>query len=388
MIGKPVRYNQLQQYLHPLAVEAYKAGLTVPPLIIDGEEVMPPLPPASEYERVFYLPADAVTPSTRPDICEGKDFEKLLNNQTRASLRRYDDNAPPSNTEQLVPAPMDYDVNTTLVEEEDHDSSSTVSSRRSSSNSMEKFKQTLPPPMSSPPSKHHRLASMTISKRTLSKQILREVANADLDSGGQVGRLVKGTTSTLRNVQSRPQVMHRNSSPGWLLSDDTPINEPPSCNLQRPTLSSLLRTQNEQSGHSSGDYSESNESSESYQSLRRVSDRSTDSTSSDTSSAITTPACDSPLNFWSSSASHPFGFARAHERTLTNRTASPIGSLDSIHDVEKSWSASSETATANSSPIRIKTSRALEVSSSPCQPRQFTSLQDLAEGVGEIDLAS
>jgi CheY-like chemotaxis protein len=386
MIGKPVRYNQLQQYLLPLALEAYKAGLTVPPLNIDGEDVMPPLPPASEYERVFHLPADAVTPSTRPDICEGSDFERLLNNQTRASLRRYDI-ATPASTELLLAPILSPDVDTTLVEEDDHESTSTLSSRRGSSNNMEKLKQSTPPVSS--PSKNNRSGSaMTISKRMLSKQIQREVDNADLESESQVGHIARSTTSTLRRIQSRPQVMHRNSSPGWLL------DAAPSSNMIRPTLSSLLRTQDQQSRSPSGAFSESSEDSVEYPGLRRVSETSSGSTTSDSSSVITTPACDSPVNFWSLGATHPFGFAKAHERTLSNRTANQNGSLGSNGDVRDSWSSSSETAAADSSPTRNKTNIvgmdsgvAVEEHTSG-HLRHFASLQDLAQSVGQLDLAA
>lgn len=402
MIGKPVRYHQLQQYLMPLAMEAHKAGLSVPPLNIDGQVVMPPLPPASEYERVFYLPADATTPSSRPDICEGSDFERLLHSQTRASLRRFEMMTPG-----IPPAlpPITHDLDSTLVEEDDAESPTpSEASRSNSSSQLEKMQQSnatqMLPKVS--PSKHSRTGSMIISQRTLSKQILREVANANLDEEtSDLGTLVRSATSSpLRMLPVRPRVVQRNSSPGWFsddpaLGESSIISQSPATKLKRPALTTLAWKDVGQSSTSSGSCSESSEDSLVYPTLRRVSEASS-STSSDSSSVVTTPACDSPLAFWATGASHAgqvFSFGRDHERTFSNTTANAAEGDDCSVKIAASWSASSDTATAASSPDRTtKLARHADDQSSSFDSatrrvvRQYDSLQELAQRVRQMEL--
>jgi CheY-like chemotaxis protein len=400
MIGKPVRYQQLQQYLVPLAMEAHKAGLTVPPLNIDGQLVMPPLPPASEYERVFYVPADAVTPSSRPDICEGSDFERLLHSQTRASLHRFDMMTPDSNP--ALPL-ITHDLDSTLVEEDCFQSRTpSEASRSNSSSQLEKMQQSIPPrtlPKVSP-SKHSRTGSMIISQRTLSKQILREVANANLDGeASDMATVVRSATSSpLRILPVRPRVLQRNSSPGWLsddpnLGESPAIAQSPAVKLKRPSLSTLAWRETGQSSTSSGSCSELSEDSLVYSTHRRVSEASS-STSSDNSSAVTTPACDSPLTFWATGTGQMSGFGKEHERTYSNRTASAADGDDCSVKVSASWSASSDTATAASSPARVNkttTSRG-EGQSSPFNSatrrvvRHIDSLQELSQRIRQMEL--
>ena len=89
MIGKPVRFQDMQHYICPLAHEAFNSANSVDSISIEGDSVMPPLPPtSSRSERLFYLPANATIRAPCPDICRGADFEKMLRAQTRASLRK------------------------------------------------------------------------------------------------------------------------------------------------------------------------------------------------------------------------------------------------------------------------------------------------------------
>lgn len=398
MIGKPVHFKHLQQYLLPLAHEAFLAAQTVPPFLIDGEEVMPPLPPASKVGRVFYLPADAVTPSSRPDICEGSDFEKLLQSQTRASLRRFGDMSVAMDSVIESQAGVDH-TDTTLVPEVDSDNySSTATSRSNSIPKMEKMQQSTSPKYS-PLKLHSRAGSMSISQRTLSKQIAREVANADLSgemSDSPPEKVTRSTSSssqlTLGYKTSRPHVARGLTSPAWLLSVEENENTLRAKAPIRPRMSIH--------DHASSDTSESSDGSSSYDPhLRRVSQTSTGSTSSDVSSAVSTPACDSPIPFWSSQGYSYFG--KRHDRTESSSTVNPLSSGDSHHEaVEGYWDPSSETAPVISSPMQSKLAKLAEESEGETFSSPFKtlsrrrdgptrdSLQELAQSMRHVDITT
>ncbi|EPQ28473.1 uncharacterized protein PFL1_03776 [Pseudozyma flocculosa PF-1] len=94
MIGKPVRFDQFQQYLCPLAIQAQEARTTIAPVWIGDKDVMPPLPPVGARPRLFFkpsvVPGAPIPKMSRLDSQEGvlgDSFAEMLKAQTRASLR-------------------------------------------------------------------------------------------------------------------------------------------------------------------------------------------------------------------------------------------------------------------------------------------------------------
>ena len=313
MIGKPVRFSHLQQYLCPLAHEAQRASHSVNALLIDGEEIMPPLPPVSQLDRVFYRPADATTPSSRPDICAGNDFEKLLNIQTRTSLRRL----------------------TTVVTAGDHGCAvlqKSTSEREETSSSDSSAEERVQSECAARAStSHSRNASMSVSLQTLNEQIAREMANAQLD--GSASDSLKQATST-RNARAsstravhhrywsrnRPPVLHRTSSPGWLLSDDEQQKEGEGNVATRPKLSHLNVASNGSSFDKNSGSSEPD--SPNTPPLRQASRASSTSTDSLASSTVTTPSCDNVAALWSLDGDSNFQFDR--EQSSAAGTSKPL----------------------------------------------------------------
>lgn len=290
MIGKPVRFSHLQQYLCPLAHEAQRASHSVKALLIDEEEIMPPLPPVSQLDRVFYRPADATTPSSRPDICAGNDFEKLLNIQTRTSLRHL----------------------SSVVAAVDHGCTGETSS--SDSSAEERVQSEC---VARAISSHSRNASMAVSLQTLNEQIAREMANAQLDGSAsdslnQAASNKNVRASSTRLVhhrywsRNRPPVLHRTSSPGWLASDDDQQKAGEGNVAIRPKLSHLNVTSNGSSYEKSSASSEPD--SPNTPPLRQASRASSTSTDSIASSTVTTPSCDNFAALWSLDGDSKFQF--------------------------------------------------------------------------------
>ncbi|PWN47043.1 hypothetical protein IE53DRAFT_364969 [Violaceomyces palustris] len=89
IISKPVRFEQFQQYLYPLANQAQEARQSVSPITVLDRDMMPPLPPVTVKDRVFFEPEDPSEFEGRSPICSGHKgtFAELLKAQTRESLR-------------------------------------------------------------------------------------------------------------------------------------------------------------------------------------------------------------------------------------------------------------------------------------------------------------
>ncbi|KAI3488553.1 hypothetical protein L1887_47427 [Cichorium endivia] len=98
MISKPVRFQNFQQYLCPLSIEASEARGSVTPVLVGTEEVMPPLPPIDLERRLFFVPADSggtVTTSRHgidrdepsAEYSDANSFAAMLKAQTSKSLR-------------------------------------------------------------------------------------------------------------------------------------------------------------------------------------------------------------------------------------------------------------------------------------------------------------
>lgn len=240
MIGKPVKAHHLQHYLCPLAQEAHHSAQSVQ-LVQAGElSVMPPLPLASKNERVFYLPSDAATPASRPSICEGADFEKLLRAQTRLSLKKCgamtlartgtvsgltrSSAAPPLGAPDLHLAEESADESGRDSFNSRSNSASSVDTASGSSEPQISGNKILQQPQSP------RSSTLRISQRTLSKQIAREVANADLGVQSSDSATDPDEQSAMESSMAlvspsisrtlRPRCLHRTSSPGWLITED------------------------------------------------------------------------------------------------------------------------------------------------------------------------
>ncbi|PWN93588.1 hypothetical protein FA10DRAFT_264225 [Acaromyces ingoldii] len=262
MIGKPVKAHHLQHYLRPLAQEAHHSAQSVQ-LVQAGElSVMPPLPLASKNERVFYLPSDAATPASRPSICEGADFEKLLRAQTRLSLKKCgamtlartgtvsgltrSSAAPPLGAPDLHLAEESSDESGRDSFNSRSNSASSVDTASGSSEPQVSGKKIIQQPQSP------RTSTLRISQRTLSKQIAREVANADLgaqssDSATDLDDLRATETSMALLSPSisrtvRPRCLHRTSSPGWLITEDMRKASPTPGDDPNVTVASPLST--------------------------------------------------------------------------------------------------------------------------------------------------
>lgn len=378
MIGKPVRFQLLQEYLCPLAHQAQISAKSIKPINIDGMQVMPPLPPASKYQRVFFSPVDATVPASTPDICKRVDFEKLLDGQTRASLLQRGDTVSTrigkSNANSPNPQTQD-DICTHFASDVSHSVSHVVTSRSNSSSSLEVIDgpmvyQTRPSstiaashPTSLANPGHLRNASMTISQKTLDKQIAREVANADLQSEDTFNNHM--SPRSIRRVQSRPHVTHRTSSPGWLLSEElmkfksstmssaAALSKEVPVIASRPKLSVLCDSEDKQPSSSSS-FSTPSIDYQSTPSLRRESQVSSDSTESGSSSNVTTPSVNEASSFyWSGQSEHVMkSFNKEHQRLSSGSTVNPFGSSSSEDystEVDTTWNDSNDEICPSSS---------------------------------------
>ncbi|CBQ68929.1 conserved hypothetical protein [Sporisorium reilianum SRZ2] len=99
MISKPVRFQNFQQYLCPLSIEALEAKGSVTPVLVGSEEVLPPMPPIELDQRLFFVPTangGMVTTSKTsergggsptPEYSDANQFAAMLKAQTSKSLR-------------------------------------------------------------------------------------------------------------------------------------------------------------------------------------------------------------------------------------------------------------------------------------------------------------
>lgn len=99
MISKPVRFQNFQQYLCPLSIEASEAKGSVTPVLVGSEKVLPPMPPIELDQRLFFVPTangGVVTTSKSSDHGRGSptseysdanQFAAMLKAQTSKSLR-------------------------------------------------------------------------------------------------------------------------------------------------------------------------------------------------------------------------------------------------------------------------------------------------------------
>lgn len=99
MISKPVRFQNFQQYLCPLSIEAQEAKGCVTPVLVGTEHVLPPLPPIDLDQRLFFVPSanggvvttsrsigdDCASPTT--EYSSASEFAAMLKAQTSKSLR-------------------------------------------------------------------------------------------------------------------------------------------------------------------------------------------------------------------------------------------------------------------------------------------------------------
>ncbi|KAJ1017736.1 hypothetical protein NDA16_005055 [Ustilago loliicola] len=99
MISKPVRFQNFQQYICPLSIEASEAKGSVTPVLVGSEHVLPPLPPIDLEHRLFFVPtanggmvtkaksSDRDCSSPEPDYSDANEFAAMLKAQTTKSLR-------------------------------------------------------------------------------------------------------------------------------------------------------------------------------------------------------------------------------------------------------------------------------------------------------------
>ncbi|TKY88833.1 hypothetical protein EX895_002074 [Sporisorium graminicola] len=100
MISKPVRFQNFQQYLCPLSIEALEAKGSVTPVLVGSEQVLPPMPPIDLDQRLFFVPTanggmvttaaksldrDGGSPTT--EYSDANQFAAMLKAQTYKSLR-------------------------------------------------------------------------------------------------------------------------------------------------------------------------------------------------------------------------------------------------------------------------------------------------------------
>ncbi|KAJ1574204.1 hypothetical protein NDA12_007175 [Ustilago hordei] len=99
MISKPVRFQNFQQYICPLSIEASEAKSYVTPVLVGTDHVLPPLPPIDLEHRLFFVPTanggvvvkskssgrDCSSPE--PEYPDANQFAAMLKAQTSKSLR-------------------------------------------------------------------------------------------------------------------------------------------------------------------------------------------------------------------------------------------------------------------------------------------------------------
>ncbi|CAO1637617.1 unnamed protein product [Sympodiomycopsis kandeliae] len=90
IIGKPVNFDVMQELLVPLSAAARDAAAQTRTVDIDGQQVIPAVPvtPLSG-QRIFFLPSAHRNSPNAPDITLSADFEALLREQTRNSLKQF-----------------------------------------------------------------------------------------------------------------------------------------------------------------------------------------------------------------------------------------------------------------------------------------------------------
>lgn len=174
-------------------------------------------------------------------------------------------------------------------------------------------------------SKHNGAGPIIISQQTLRTQILREAANANLDSETNDTAICvnSATTSNLSAMHLRPLLGQRSSSE--LVVKDPNLSEPPakcesSATKLKRSASSTLAWNEACLSASSGNCCVSSETTLVRPSLRKASEAASSTSSDSSSSAVTTPTCDDIVPFWESGASHAglaFGFGSVYARTLT-----------------------------------------------------------------------
>ncbi|SPO30758.1 uncharacterized protein UTRI_05375 [Ustilago trichophora] len=99
MISKPVRFQNFQQYLCPLSIEASEAKGSVTPVLVGSEHVLPPMPPIDLDQRLFFVPTanggmvttsksmDRDCSSPTSEYSDANQFAAMLKAQTSKSLR-------------------------------------------------------------------------------------------------------------------------------------------------------------------------------------------------------------------------------------------------------------------------------------------------------------
>ncbi|SNX87134.1 uncharacterized protein MEPE_05844 [Melanopsichium pennsylvanicum] len=99
MISKPVRFQNFQQYICPLSIEASEAKGSVTPVLVGSERVLPPMPPIELEQRLFFVPTanggvvttsksnDRNCGSPTPEYSSANQFAAMLKAQTSKSLR-------------------------------------------------------------------------------------------------------------------------------------------------------------------------------------------------------------------------------------------------------------------------------------------------------------
>ncbi|KAJ1019885.1 hypothetical protein NDA13_006107 [Ustilago tritici] len=99
MISKPVRFQNFQQYICPLSIEAFEAKGCVTPVLVGTDHVLPPLPPIDLEHRLFFVPtanggvvvksksSDRDCSSPEPEYSGANQFAAMLKAQTSKSLR-------------------------------------------------------------------------------------------------------------------------------------------------------------------------------------------------------------------------------------------------------------------------------------------------------------
>ena len=91
LIGKPARFDQFQEYLCPLAFEAHQAKTEIGPVRVGDTHLMPPMPPVGLARRLFFKPSSASpqtsSPTMSPQDTHQQGFAEMLKAQTNESLR-------------------------------------------------------------------------------------------------------------------------------------------------------------------------------------------------------------------------------------------------------------------------------------------------------------
>lgn len=233
IIGKPVKFEVMQEFLTPLHRVASDASHQIAPISLDGQLVTPAIPVMPLIgERIFFVPSVHRNSPHAPSITLSADFETLLKQQTRTSLRRFgayaisrtgtlpgssdrrrlrqydngDDDSSSQGSSGASSPPASSTTDESITTDDPSLGTRDLSSRLKRGSSIDR------------PFLHRRQASLTISQSHLQYQLQQEMKAAELN--GESDGQDDVSTTTAQRPLFRMLMSHRHSTPDVTHLDD------------------------------------------------------------------------------------------------------------------------------------------------------------------------